>query len=184
MPLFQVSAVAALFKIRSYSLNLASAGSRRMRPAREVYLGRYAWRLFMRLLSITAQNALDCVFWVYKCSDTSCIPSATLLVLSLASSISLLKGLQSRIMHSKISPLLCLLSVTDLVSAGLIAKRQSHGRSLSERSIQVGWSLQSNTCPSDSTSCGGGACCPSSLFCNPAGNDEVAACCATGKRWI
>jgi hypothetical protein len=72
-------------------------------------------------------------------------------------------------------------SYVPLVSAGLIPKRETlhfHPRSLTERSVQQGWSLQSTTCPADSISCGGGACCPLGLYCNPAANDEVAACCS------
>ncbi|OKL58258.1 hypothetical protein UA08_06459 [Talaromyces atroroseus] len=47
------------------------------------------------------------------------------------------------------------------------------------RSVQQGWSLQSSSCPSGTDSCGGGGCCPSSLYCFAALNDEVASCCAS-----
>lgn len=50
------------------------------------------------------------------------------------------------------------------------------------RSVQQGWSLQSSSCPSGTNSCGGGACCPSSLYCFAAQNDEVASCCASSKN--
>ncbi|KAJ0415233.1 glycosyl hydrolase family 71-domain-containing protein [Aspergillus carlsbadensis] len=50
---------------------------------------------------------------------------------------------------------------------------------IQERAIQQGWSLQASNCPGGSVRCGTAACCPSGLFCNTAGNFEVAACCAT-----
>jgi hypothetical protein len=52
---------------------------------------------------------------------------------------------------------------------------------ISQRSAVQGWSLQSSTCPSGSKSCGGGACCPSSLYCFAAQTDEVASCCSSSK---
>lgn len=69
--------------------------------------------------------------------------------------------------------LLLVLCTPLLVSASAIR----HER----RSIQQGWSLQSSSCPSGTNSCGGGACCPSSLYCFAAQNDEVASCCASSK---
>jgi hypothetical protein len=81
--------------------------------------------------------------------------------------------------YSRILSLLCLSVVSQLVSGVAIAQPAS----IERRSIQLGWSLQSSTCPSGSTSCGGGACCPSSLFCIANANDEVDACCTTSKSF-
>jgi glucan endo-1,3-alpha-glucosidase len=64
-----------------------------------------------------------------------------------------------------------------LVSAAAIAQPAS----IERRSIQLGWSLQASTCPSGATSCGSGACCPSSLFCIAHANDEAEACCTSSK---
>jgi hypothetical protein len=79
--------------------------------------------------------------------------------------------------YSQILSLLCLSAVSRLVSGAAIAQPASVER----RSIQLGWSLQASTCPSGSTSCGSGACCPSSLFCIANANDEVDACCTTSR---
>jgi hypothetical protein len=81
--------------------------------------------------------------------------------------------------YSQILSLLCLSAVSRLVSGAAIAQQAS----IERRSIQLGWSLQASTCPSGSTSCGGGACCPSSLFCIANANDEVDACCTTSKSF-
>ena len=81
--------------------------------------------------------------------------------------------------YSQILSLLCLSALSGLVSGAAIAQPASAER----RSIQLGWSLQASTCPSGSTSCGGGACCPSSLFCIANANDEVDACCTTSKSY-
>ena len=89
-------------------------------------------------------------------------------------------------MHYIMPHWMSFLSITSLVSAGLIAKRASPDPSLHqhlERSVQQGWSLQAASGPAGTTSCGGGSYCPSSLHCNPAANDEVAACCPTGELY-
>ena len=53
-----------------------------------------------------------------------------------------------------------------------------------QRSVSQGWSLQSTTCPSGTNSCGGGACCPSSMHCFAAQTDEVASCCSTSEVFV
>jgi glucan endo-1,3-alpha-glucosidase len=81
-------------------------------------------------------------------------------------------------MHSsQIISLFCLCAASGLVSGAAIAQPAS----IERRSIQLGWSLQASTCPSGATSCGNGACCPSSLYCIANANDEVDACCTTSK---
>ena len=72
-------------------------------------------------------------------------------------------------MRFSITSWLYLTSSTGLVSA----------LAIQPRSIFQGWSLQSSTCPTGSDSCGAtsGACCPSSLHCGAAANDQVAPCC-------
>ena len=54
-------------------------------------------------------------------------------------------------------------------------------RDLNARAVVQGWSLQSTTCPQDTTSCGSGACCPSGTYCQATGNGEVPACCLSSK---
>jgi hypothetical protein len=73
-----------------------------------------------------------------------------------------------------------LLHAVSLVSAIAIAQPATRN-SIQQRSTLQGWSLQSSTCPAGDTSCGNGACCPSSLFCIANANDEVDACCTTSK---
>ena len=84
-------------------------------------------------------------------------------------------------MHSSqlISWLYCL-SVTGLASSLAISSPAPH-ESIEKRTILQGWSLQASTCPSGDTSCGNGACCPSSLFCIAAASDEVDACCTANS---
>ena len=83
-------------------------------------------------------------------------------------------------MHStQIISVFCFYAVSGLVSGAAIAQQAS----IERRSIQLGWSLQASTCPSGDTSCGNGACCPSSLFCIANANDEVDACCISSK-WL
>jgi hypothetical protein len=83
--------------------------------------------------------------------------------------------------NSRIISLLYFSAVSELVSGAAILQPAS----IERRSIQLGWSLQASTCPSVSTSCGDGACCPSRLFCITNANDEVDACCTTSKsHWL
>jgi hypothetical protein len=111
---------------------------------------------------------------VYKggCCATSC---------ELASSPNLESRSSFGIMHSTqmISWLFCLY-LASLVSTLAISPPVAHG-SIDKRTINQGWSLQASICPSEDTSCGNGACCPSSLFCIAAANDEVDACCTTNS---
>lgn len=72
------------------------------------------------------------------------------------------------------------LSAIGMASAAAIVQSVSYN-SIDKRSVQLGWSLQANSCPAGDTFCSGGACCPSSLYCIAAANDEVAACCTTSK---
>lgn len=72
------------------------------------------------------------------------------------------------------------LSFAGLVSS-LAISPPAAVKSIEKRTIVQGWSLQSSTCPSGDTSCGNSACCPSSLFCIAAANDEVDACCTTNS---
>ncbi|KAJ2959214.1 hypothetical protein NQZ79_g5296 [Umbelopsis isabellina] len=55
---------------------------------------------------------------------------------------------------------------------------------LQKRSVQQGWSLQTSSCPSGTNSCGGGACCPTSLHCYAAQTDEAASCCTTASNCV
>ncbi|KAI1157890.1 glycoside hydrolase family 71 protein [Nemania serpens] len=71
---------------------------------------------------------------------------------------------------------------TLLIAAALGVELASCLVTVSRRSVQQGWSLQSGSCPGGSSACsGGGACCPSSLFCLAAANDEAAACCPSNS---
>jgi len=81
---------------------------------------------------------------------------------------------------TQIISLLCFFAVSGLVSGAAIAQPVS----IERRSIQMGWSLQASTCPSGASSCGNGACCPSTLFCIANANDEVDACCTTSKSYL
>lgn len=76
------------------------------------------------------------------------------------------------------STVLLTLAATTMASASAIDAR--HFGVLDVRSVAQGWSLQASTCPSDSTTCSSGGCCPSTLTCNAAASDEVAACCSDG----
>lgn len=54
---------------------------------------------------------------------------------------------------------------------------------ITQRSLAQGWSLQSNTCPSGTTSCQAGACCPSGFYCFAAQTDEAASCCSSSTNF-
>lgn len=81
---------------------------------------------------------------------------------------------------TQIISLLCFFAVSGLVSGAAIAQPVS----IERRSIQMGWSLQASTCPSGASSCGNGACCPSTLFCIANANDEVDACSTTSESYF
>jgi glucan endo-1,3-alpha-glucosidase len=75
---------------------------------------------------------------------------------------------------------LCRLTLAVLASSLAISPPAAY-EPIQRRAIRQGWSLQASTCPSGDTSCGNGACCPSSLFCISAASDEVDACCTTNS---
>ncbi|KAI5460864.1 glycoside hydrolase family 71 protein [Mariannaea sp. PMI_226] len=69
-----------------------------------------------------------------------------------------------------------LLALASLLPEALCA---AHPRLRNRAVANQGWSLVSATCPANSKSCGGSACCPSSSNCQTTGNGEVMACCPT-----
>ena len=75
-----------------------------------------------------------------------------------------------------------LLAITGARATAFLAQLAPSSE-LVQRDVTQGWSLQSGSAPTDAHSCGNGAYCPISLYCNAlVNNDQVAACCSSCKN--